>query len=122
MKICIPVEADKGLESIVYSHFGSAPFFMFYYLENEEIRMIKNNDFYDAHGMCQPLKAFKDEDVDSILVGGIGTKALKKLNDQGIKAYKAVAGTAAWNIELLKENQLREFTVESSCIDHKCRH
>ena len=28
MKICFPVTADEGLESAVYSHFGSAPLFL----------------------------------------------------------------------------------------------
>lgn len=28
MKICFPVQQDKGMESAVYHHFGSAPLFV----------------------------------------------------------------------------------------------
>ena len=27
MKVCFPVPEDKGLDSLVYGHFGSAPLF-----------------------------------------------------------------------------------------------
>jgi len=71
MKVCIPIQESKGLESIAYDHFGSAPFFLIYDLETEEVKVIQNEDLHHAHGMCQPLKALAGETVDVILVGGI---------------------------------------------------
>jgi len=30
MKICMPVSEAKGMDSVIYGHFGSAPFFAVY--------------------------------------------------------------------------------------------
>ena len=122
MKVCIPVEEDNGLDSVAYGHFGTAPFFLIYDLEKEEIKMIKNGDLHHEHGMCQPLKALNGEMVDAILVGGIGAGALMKLNHQGIKVFSVANETASKNIELLKRNDLGEFSVENSCNHHNCSH
>ena len=88
MKICIPIKENKGIDSIAYNHFGTAPFFLIYDLDNENLKTIENDDLNHQHGMCQPLKALGGENVDAILVGGIGAGALMKLNNQGIKVYK----------------------------------
>lgn len=120
MKICIPVEENKGLESIPYGHFGSAPYFLIYDMEKKELKVINNGDMHHAHGMCQPLKALGGEAVDAILVGGIGAGALSKLNNQGIKAYRVNYETVLANIELLKKNELYKFSIEDSCSQHGC--
>lgn len=122
MKVCVPVEENKGLDSVAYGHFGTAPFFLIYDIENEEMKIIKNGDLHHEHGMCQPLKALNGEKVDAILVGGIGAGALMKLNHQNIKVYKVTNETASKNIELLKGNKLGEFRVENSCNHHDCSH
>ncbi|KNF08602.1 hypothetical protein CLPU_6c00880 [Gottschalkia purinilytica] len=122
MKVCIPAQENKGVDSIAYNHFGSAPFFLIYDLEKEEIKVIENGDLNHAHGMCQPLKALRGESVDAILVGGIGAGALMKLNNQGIKVYKVTEETVLKNIELLKRNELAEFSIENSCNHHNCAH
>jgi predicted Fe-Mo cluster-binding NifX family protein len=122
MKVCVPVEENKGLDSVAYGHFGTAPFFLIFDTENEEIKVIKNGDLHHEHGMCQPLKALNGENVDAILVGGIGAGALMKLNNQGIKVYKVANETASKNIELLMDSKLEEFRVENSCNHHDCSH
>lgn len=122
MKVCIPVEENKGLDSITYDHFGSAPFFLIYDLEKEALKVIENQDLHHAHGMCQPLKALGGVEVDAILVGGIGAGALMKLNNQGVKVYKVTNQTALQNIELLKRNELMEFSMNNCCNHHGCGH
>ncbi len=122
MKVCIPVEEDRGLESMPYNHFGSAPYFLIYDMEKGEIKAIKNEDLHHEHGMCQPLKALGGERVDAILVGGIGAGALMKLNNQGVKAYRVANETLINNLELLKKCQLPEFSVDNSCSNHDCGH
>lgn len=122
MRVCIPVEENRGESSIAYNHFGSAPFFLIYNLENHEMKVINNGDLNHAHGMCQPLKALGGEQIDVILVGGIGGGALVKLNNQGIKVYEVSNGTVLQNIELLKSAKLREFLLSNSCNQHGCSH
>ncbi|ADL50844.1 NifB/NifX family molybdenum-iron cluster-binding protein [Clostridium cellulovorans] len=121
MKICIPLKEDKGLESIPYNHFGSAPIFMIYDSENAEVKVIPNSDLNHQHGMCHPEKALGGEKVDAILVGGIGAGALSKLQAKEIRVYKVDDSTVLNNINLLKENKLTEFSVNHSC-NHDCAH
>lgn len=118
MKICFPVEKEKGLESQVYGHFGSAPSFILVELKSEKIKVISNNDQHHAHGACNPLKALNNEKVDAVVVGGIGMGALNKLNQMGIKVYKAAAPTIKENIKMIKSQQLPEFTAQHCCPGH----
>ncbi len=122
MKVCIPIEENKGIESVAYNHFGTAPIFLIYDSEREEIKVIENGDLNHSHGMCQPLKALGGEKVDVILVGGVGAGVLMKLNNQGIKVYRVEKDTVIKNIELLKRNELAEFTINNSCNHHNCSH
>ena len=72
MNICIPVNADEGLASPVCAHFGSAPFFMIIDTASGACRALPNGNQHHAHGMCQPLAALAGENLDAIVVGGIG--------------------------------------------------
>lgn len=122
MKVCIPIQEDKGLESIPFNHFGSAPYFLIYNLDNEDIKVIENNDMHHSHGMCHPLKAIGEEKIDAILVRGIGAGALSKIYNAGIESYKAEEGTVFDNIGKLKENQLLKYALNDSCTGHNCGH
>jgi predicted Fe-Mo cluster-binding NifX family protein len=122
MKVCIPIEENKGLDSVAHNHFGSAPFFLIYDVDKEEMKVIENGDLNHSHGMCQPLKAIGGERVDAILVGGIGAGALTKLNNQGIRVYKVANDTVLNNIKMFKDNKLGEFTINNSCNHHNCNH
>ncbi len=124
MKVCFPVESDKGLESEVYSHFGSAPIFIVFDTETKSIDTINNQNLGHAHGMCSPLKALDGKKVDAIVVGGIGAGAINKLNDMGIKVYNATQGTVHANIELFENNTMSEISIDKACGGHAggCAH
>ena len=67
MKVCFPVESDKGLDSEVYDHFGSAPVFVVFDTEIKSINTINNQDLGHVHGKCSPLKALDGKMVDAIV-------------------------------------------------------
>ena len=118
MKVCFPVESNKGLDSVVYGHFGSAPMFVVYDTETNELTTISNQNLGHEHGMCNPLKALDGKSVDAIVVGGIGAGAINKLNTLGIKVYKAGEGTIKSNISLFQNNSLSELTINNACGQH----
>lgn len=118
MKVCVPVEENKGMESVPYGHFGSAPEFVICDLDSNEIKSINNGDLGHEHGKCQPLKALKGQEVDAIIVGGIGAGAIMKLNQMGTKVYRGVNDTIECNLNLLKNNQLQELSVNDACSHH----
>ncbi len=57
MKIAFPSQDDKGAESAVYSHFGSADFFVIAESEDGPMETVVNQDRDHMHGHCQPRLA-----------------------------------------------------------------
>ena len=115
MKVCVPVSENKGMESVPFGHFGSAPEFVICDLDSNEVKSINNGDLGHEHGKCQPLKALEGNKVDAIIVGGIGAGAIMKLNEMGTKVYRGINDTIGSNLKLLKENMLQEFSVNDAC-------
>ena len=76
MKICFPVQNDNGIESTVYNHFGSAPAFVVIDTDTNNVTSINNRDQHHSHGACNPMKALDNQEIDAIVVGGIGAGAL----------------------------------------------
>ena len=125
MKVAFPIQENKGLESQVYGHFGSAENFIIVETQDNTFEDIVNRDQEHAQGQCQPLEALGGKSVDAVVVGGIGKGALFKLNAAGVKTYRAIEGSIQDNLELFKAGRLPEFTLDQTCAGHgesKCSH
>ena len=118
MKIAFPIQDNKGMDSAVFGHFGSAPYFILVESTNGSFEALGNPDQEHQHGQCQPLKALGERPVDVVVVGGIGAGALLKLNAAGIKTYRAVEGTVNENLELIQSGALPMFTLDHTCAGH----
>ena len=118
MKIAFPTEDDRGVNSVVYGHFGSARYFIVVEMETGAVNTTVNQDVDHQHGQCKPLQALGVNSVDAVVVGGIGKGALSRLLSGGIKVYRAVEGTVQENLELIKSNRLPEFTLDHTCAGH----
>jgi len=117
IRICIPTDTDEGLGAKVNIHFGSAPYFTIYDTDKEEVTIINNENKHHAHGMCQPMTVLESECIDCVLCSGMGVRAVIKLNEGGIRAYRATTGTVRDIAKLYKESRLKEITPEAAC-DH----
>lgn len=118
MKVCFPVEFDEAIESKVYNHFGSAPAFIVVDTDNDSIDTIGNKDQNHAHGACNPIQALDNRKIDAVVVGGIGAGALTRLNQAGIKVYRAELPTIKGNITLLLSKKLSEYALQGCCGGH----
>lgn len=118
MKICIPVLENKGIDSIVSEHFGSAPFFLIIDTETLKFEEVNNFDQHHAHGMCQPLSVISAYEFDGIVVGGIGTGALNKLRSAGKKVYKTTNTTVKETVSSYKNGSLKEVNAQDACAHH----
>ncbi len=118
MKICIPAGDERGLESETFGHFGSAPYFVVHDTAGGNTEVIHNENQHHGHGGCQPLSALTNKSLDALIVGGIGRRAIARLNDDGTKVYRAVEGTVGDNIAALEAGGLEEFTAETACAGH----
>ena len=118
MRIAFPTNDNLGIDSHVYNHFGSASLFIIVETENREFEPVVNKNSDHVHGQCQPLSALGGNNVDAVVVGGIGGGALRKLQMSGIKVYRAVEGSVNENLELIQTGRLPEFTLDQTCAGH----
>ena len=124
MKVCFAVEENEGVNSTIYGHFGSAPLFVMVDVESDKMTAVDNSDKEHIHGACNPIKAIGGRDIDAVVVGGIGAGAIRGLNAQGIKVYRAMARTVKENLDLLVGGKLPEMTMMHACGGHQggCGH
>jgi len=95
MKICFPVVTVEGLASIVNGHFGSSRQFVIVDSASGQLEVIDNRDLDHQHGACNPVGALGGHAVDAVVVGGIGAGAVARLQQAGIKVFKAQGATVA---------------------------
>ena len=123
MKIAFPITEDKGADSIVYNHFGSAPSFIILDSDSGEFETITNQNLNHTHGNCQPTLALGGKSVDAVVVGGIGKGALMKLNQAGITTYRGIEASVTENLNLIIAEKLPVFGMNQTCIgDHADGH
>lgn len=116
--VCVPVISDQGLESRVSSHFGSAPLFAVVDTRTGSVRTLPNARTSHEHGACRPLDAFVGQDVDAVVVGGIGPGAIAQLRAAGIRVFRAAAPTVAGCLDALERNELPEVDPAGACSGH----
>ena len=118
MNICIPVNEDRGLQSPVCAHFGSAPVFMIVDTDSGSCRAIANKNQHHGHGMCAPIAALQGENIDGMVVGGIGMGALNKLNAAKVGVYFSEYATIAETVAAFKAGTLQLMQPNMACAGH----
>jgi len=120
MRICIPVQDDRGLEAPLNPHFGSAPYFLIHDTVTGRSAFLQNGEEEHAHGQCHPLQSIASQDVDVVLCGGIGRRALDLLNQSGLRVCLAPAGPAHAAIQGFVAGSLLEMDPSGACQHHSC--
>jgi predicted Fe-Mo cluster-binding NifX family protein len=118
MKIAVPVETDLGLESPVYGHFGSAPYFALIQTDDASFEMVSNGNAEHVHGACHPAQGLMRHKVDGVLVGGIGRNALMGLLAAGIRVYQSSSATLGEAMRAVRAGELDEFSPQAVCGAH----
>ena len=121
MILAIPTENMRGDLSDVYGHFGSAPFYAFYNSTDEKLDFVDNGNKGHEHGQCQPVNELKEKNVEAVICGGMGLRAINNLNSLGIKVYYAEnAGTVKEIVKMFKNGELKELLPDMACQNHSC--
>ena len=120
MRICIPTETKDGLKAKAYGHFGSAPFFTVYDTDKKEVKTVDNTNAHHSHGMCHPIGVLGATSIDVVVCQGMGMRAVQKLNEANIKAFRASGETVSDIIKKYEANELEEMTVQNACSQHGC--
>jgi predicted Fe-Mo cluster-binding NifX family protein len=117
MRIAVSAQ-EPTLESLVDPRFGRAHCFVVYDTGNDSVEIIENKD---SNGISQgagiqAAERIADKNVNLVVSGNIGPKALKALGSAGIKTALWQKGTVSEAIELARDNRLAicdEANVES---------
>ncbi|MFH1844150.1 MAG: NifB/NifX family molybdenum-iron cluster-binding protein [bacterium] len=122
MLICIPTIGDSGLADTVCAHFGSAPFFTVLNTETDSVEIMPNNNAQHQHGACQPLAALGRFNLDCIVCGGMGRRAIEALNSSGITVYRAVTASVTETVAMIEAGKLPELDPAQACQGHGHNH
>lgn len=113
MNVCIAVDEDRGLESSVCGHFGSAPLFLIVDIQSGRYKAVPNTE-----GGCHSVRAFQSENVGALVVGGIGKGALAAVQAAGIPVLFTEQGTVREVVQAFLEGDVPEPALRATCGGH----
>jgi|GEM_PF-6761767 len=115
MRVLIPVDESRCLDSTISDEFGEAPFFLV--IDGDRVEMYKNEEVITGHShRWQEILKLQP---DVIITREIGKPAYYAFRTKGIKIYLAEASAASEALEKLKRRELKEFPAE---LAHEPRH
>lgn len=115
MKICIPTQDDLGLESQLFGHFGSAPFFTIVQVDDGDLQVVRNSGLHSHPGSCHHVDELRANGIDAIACAGIGRRAFVGLQEAGIDVLLPEHGTVDKIVEAVRLGQLRKLSPDEVC-------
>ena len=93
-KIAFACEENKGLESEMSMHFGRCPYFMMVDVEGTEVKKVDPvaNPYFNGHVPGVVPEFIKKQNVNVMIAGGMGPKAVDMFNGFGIEVATGVGG------------------------------
>ncbi len=120
MKLCFPIVNEEGLDSTIYGHFASAPWFLIVDTSIMQSYALANCDPDNLYSGCNPFMALRDQKLDGIIVGGIGDDALRTMNMCGFRVFQTESASVRENISLYEQQVLSELEVLHSDLEGPC--
>lgn len=118
MKICVPTMGQGGMNEDICQHFGRAPTFTIVDLDSQEIKVLPNVSQHMG-GKGLPTETIFASDVQVMIVGGLGPKAVQAFNQAGIEVFVGAAGTVKDAIDDWKTEMLSLADMDNACREHK---
>jgi len=120
MKIAISVETNNELESVVAHHFGRCPFFAMVDVEGTEFKSVEvlENPFFHGHQPGQVPGFIKEQNVDVMLSGGMGGRAIQFFEQFGIQTATGATGTVRSALESYLGGELTGAAPCKESIEH----
>ena len=120
MKLCMPVGDSSGADSVIYGHFGSAPFFALFDTDTQDISIVNNGLGDHEHGQCMPVEAIRKTGAQAVLCKGMGMRAANLLIAAGITPYMVDAATVKEAIDRYAEKTVTVMDASKACQGHDC--
>jgi predicted Fe-Mo cluster-binding NifX family protein len=93
-RIAFACEDNTGLESEVSAHFGRCPYYTIVGVEGTEILQteVLENPYFDNHQPGAVPNFIRTQNVDVMIAGGMGPRAIDLFNQFGIEVATGVQG------------------------------
>jgi predicted Fe-Mo cluster-binding NifX family protein len=111
MKICVPAEADTGVEARVPDHFGRAPYFAVADTETGRVEISRAGGCHDDHHVGRIRAA----GAEAVACRGLGRRAFAALQAAGIPVLISTRDTVAEVIEDARQGLLRTMAESEAC-------
>ena len=100
-RIAVSADDPKGLDSVVSPHFGRCPCFVLVDVEGREVREVDvvENPYYNRHQPGQVPQFISKHDVDVMLTGGMGRRAIGFFEQFGVQAVTGASGSVRHSLE-----------------------
>jgi ArsR family transcriptional regulator len=66
------------------------------------------------------MDALMGKSINTVVTGEMGGRAVGKLNEGGIKVYRAIPGTVTDIVNQFTKSGLEEITIDNACSQHGC--
>lgn len=110
-KLCIPIEAEQGLDSEISAYFGRAKKFMFVELRKNQIKnfYFKDNPYREKEirAGLEASKFVVKEKIDSIITKEMGPISLHTLRDNIVDVYQGIDGNVKGLLEKFLAGKLK---------------
>jgi predicted Fe-Mo cluster-binding NifX family protein len=118
MKVCIPTMDYRGMEEYVCQHFGQAPTFTMVDLETGTIHILPNVSKHMG-GSGLPTDMLTSHGIQTMIVGGLGPKAIQFFTEHCIEVFVGATGTVKEAIEDWKDGFLTKASIDNACKEHR---
>lgn len=120
MRLCIPSNTRGGLDDQVGYHFGRVPSYTIFDDSTNEVEIIENTSSHRG-GTKLPAELLREHNVDVMICGGIGRRAIQIFEQSGVEIYIGAQGAVRDAIEQFRNNKLTMATDKEACQQHKYR-
>ena len=99
MILAIPA-GEKNIQSLVYSSFGRAPFFLFYNTKEESFHFVENDAAQSSGGAgIKAAQTIVDHQANTVLSPQCGQNAAEVLQGANIPILQSIQGSLQENIQ-----------------------
>jgi len=120
MRIAISVETNNELESVVAHHFGRCPYFAIVDIDGTEFKAVEviTNPYFSNHQPGQVPGFIKEQNVNVMLSGGMGGRAIQFFQEYGIQTATGATGTVRTALESYLGGELSGAAPCKESVDH----
>ena len=95
-KLALACEDNQGLDGQISQHFGRCPSYLIVDVDGNEVKKseVVENPYYTNHIPGKVPQFIKEQEVQVMIAGGMGPKAIDMFSTFGIEVVTGAIGTA----------------------------